>query len=101
MMVAFAMALFLPAGTLAWPAGWTFFLLVFGFTSGMSLWLLRFNPDLTWDKVFLALMGVAFFAGRDGAGCGAVPLVAGTAVASRNWSAAAVGIVLHLLSHVP
>ncbi|MGH8651904.1 MAG: methyltransferase [Gammaproteobacteria bacterium] len=62
MMVAFAMALLLPAGTLAWPAGWTFFVLIFGFTSGMSLWLLRFNPDLTWDKVFLALMGVAFFA---------------------------------------
>lgn len=76
MMAVFAMALFLPAGTLAWPAGWTFFLLMFGFANGMGLWLLRFNPDLlaerltgigrpdqkTWDKVFLALMGVAFFA---------------------------------------
>jgi protein-S-isoprenylcysteine O-methyltransferase Ste14 len=76
MMVVFAMALFLPAGTLAWPAGWAFFLLMFGFANAMSLWLLRFNPDLlaerltgigrpdqkTWDKVFLALMGVAFFA---------------------------------------
>ena len=76
MMVVFAMALFLPAGTLAWPAGWVFFLLMFGFANAMSLWLLRFNPDLlaerltgigrpdqkTWDKVFLALMGVAFLA---------------------------------------
>lgn len=76
MMVVFAMALFLPAGTLAWPAGWAFFLLMFGFANAMSLWLLRFNPDLlaerltgigrpdqkTWDKVFLALMSVAFFA---------------------------------------
>jgi len=76
MMVAFAMALFLPAGTLAWPAGWTFFVLVFGLANGLSLWLLRFNPALlaerltgigrpdhkTWDKVFLALMSVAFFA---------------------------------------
>ena len=76
MMVVFAMALFLPAGTLAWPPGWAFFLLMFGFANAMSLWLLRFNPDLlaerltgigrpdqkTWDKVFFALMGIAFFA---------------------------------------
>lgn len=75
-MVVFAVALFLPAGTLAWPAGWAFFLLMFGFANAMSLWLLRFNPDLlaermtgighpnqkTWDKVFLAVMSLAFFA---------------------------------------
>jgi hypothetical protein len=76
MMVVFAIALFLPAGTLAWPAGWTFYLLMFGFSNALSLWLLWFNPGLlaerltgigrpdqkTWDKVFVALMGVAFFA---------------------------------------
>jgi protein-S-isoprenylcysteine O-methyltransferase Ste14 len=76
MLAVIAMALFLPAGTLAWPAGWAFFLLMFGFSSAMSLWLLRFNPDLlaerltgigradqkTWDKVLIALMSFAFFA---------------------------------------
>jgi len=74
-MVVFALVLFLPAGTLAWPAGWTFFLLMFGFTIAISLWLLRFNPDLlaerltgigrpdqkAWDKVFIAILFVAFF----------------------------------------
>jgi len=76
MAVAFAVTLFLPAGTFAWPAGWAFLALLFGFTIAVSLWLLRFNPDLlaermtsigqpghkTWDKVFLALTALAFFA---------------------------------------
>jgi len=75
MMVAFAVALFLPSGTLAWPAGWAFFGLMFGFANAMSLWLLRFDPNLlaerltgigrpdqkTWVKVFVALTGIAFF----------------------------------------
>ncbi len=70
------LSLFLSAGTLAWPAGWAFLGLLFGFTVAMSLWLLRFNPDLlieqmtgigkpdqkAWDKVFLASTAVAFFA---------------------------------------
>ena len=69
-----AIAQFLPAGTLAWPAGWIFFLLMSGFSIGLSLWLWRFNPELlnerltgvgradqkTWDKVFLALTAVVF-----------------------------------------
>ena len=69
MMLVFAIALFVPADTLAWPAGWAFFLLMFSFTIAMSLSLLRSNPDLlaerltgigrpdqkAWDKVFLAL----------------------------------------------
>jgi protein-S-isoprenylcysteine O-methyltransferase Ste14 len=76
MAVALALALFLPAGTLAWPAGWTFLVLMFGFTGALSVWLLRCDPDLlaerltgigrpgqkAWDKVFLALMAIAFFA---------------------------------------
>jgi len=76
MMMAFIMALFLPAGTFGWTAGWIFFLLMFGFSIAISLWLLRFNPDLlaerltgigrpdqkNWDKVFLAFIGIAFFA---------------------------------------
>ena len=76
MAVVFAVALFLPAGTLAWPAAWAFLALFFGFVVALSLWLLRFNPELlaerltgigrsdqkTWDKVFLVITAVAFFA---------------------------------------
>src|SRR5579884_3573710 len=71
----FALALFLPAGTLAWPAGWIFLILFFGFTIVLSLWLLKYNPSLlrermtmfradqkSWDKIFFALMEVCFFA---------------------------------------
>jgi protein-S-isoprenylcysteine O-methyltransferase Ste14 len=72
---AFALVLFLPAGTLAWPAAWIYLVLLFGFAVGISVWLLRFNPELlaerlsgigkpdqkTWDKVFLALLFPVFF----------------------------------------
>ena len=68
--VAFGLVLFLPAGTFAWPAAWVYLVLLFGFTIVISIWLLRFNPELlvermqgigkpgqkTWDKVFLLLL---------------------------------------------
>lgn len=44
MFVVFALALFLPAGTVVWPAGWAFLVLFFGFTVALSRWLLRHNP---------------------------------------------------------
>jgi protein-S-isoprenylcysteine O-methyltransferase Ste14 len=76
MFVVFALALFLSAGTVAWPAGWAFLILFFGFTIVLSLWLLRHNPELLtermtgigkpdqkrWDKVFFALANVIFLA---------------------------------------
>ena len=76
MAVVFALVLFLPAGTLAWTAGWVFFALFFAFVLALSFWLLRFNRDLlierltgvgrrdqkTWDKVILAVAGLGFFA---------------------------------------
>ena len=75
MAVVFALALFLPAGTLDWRAGWVFLALFFAFVVALSAWLLRANPDLLvermtgigrqdqkgWDKLFLALVGPAFF----------------------------------------
>jgi protein-S-isoprenylcysteine O-methyltransferase Ste14 len=100
-------ALFLPAGTFAWPAGWGFLVLFVGFTVALSLWLLRFNPGLlaerltvswpdqkTWDKIFLALARVGFF--------GWLVLMALDAVRFR-WSSMprwlqAVGAVLLLCS---
>ena len=73
--VAFALSLFLPAGTIAWPAGWVFLVLFFGFVIATSLWLLRYSPGLltermtgtgkpdqkAWDKVFHLMAGVGFF----------------------------------------
>jgi len=75
MFAAFALALFLSAGTIAWPAGWAFLALFFGFVVSLSLWLLRNNPDLlaerltgvgrvdqkAWDKLFFAIALVLFF----------------------------------------
>jgi protein-S-isoprenylcysteine O-methyltransferase Ste14 len=75
MAAVFALVMFVPAGTLRWPAGWTYLVLMFGFTIAISIWLMRFNPDLlaerlsgigrpdqkSWDKAFLAVLAVAFF----------------------------------------
>jgi hypothetical protein len=51
MMVVFAIVSFFPAGTVAWPAGWTFVLLMLGFANAMSLWLIRFNPVLLAERL--------------------------------------------------
>ena len=75
MAVVFGATLFVSAGTIAWPAGWTFLVLFFSFVIALSTWLLRFDPGLleermtgigksdqkTWDKMLLAIMAVAFF----------------------------------------
>ena len=65
---------FLPAGTLAWFAGWIFLVLFFGFLLAINLWLFRHNPGLfqermrlgtsdqqDWDKVLFPLLIVFFF----------------------------------------
>jgi protein-S-isoprenylcysteine O-methyltransferase Ste14 len=72
--VAFGLALFLPAGTLAWLAGWIFLVLFFGFLLAINCWLFRHNPGLLlertrlgtsdqqgWDKVLFPLLIVFFF----------------------------------------
>jgi len=72
---AFALALFLPAGTIAWPAGWAFMALYLGFMILCGLWLLRHNPGLLmermtgfvrpgqnpWDRFFFAVFLGLFF----------------------------------------
>jgi protein-S-isoprenylcysteine O-methyltransferase Ste14 len=76
MFAVFALALFLAAGTVAWPAGWAFLVLFFGFTIALSRWLLRHNPGLltermtgigkpdqkSWDKLFFVVANVLFLA---------------------------------------
>jgi len=71
--IVFAVALFLPAGTVFWPAGWAFLFLFFGANAALARWLLRHDPELlqermtgfgkpgepAWDKVFL--VGVQVF----------------------------------------
>jgi protein-S-isoprenylcysteine O-methyltransferase Ste14 len=68
-------ALFLPAGTIAWPAGWIWLILVHGWLL-VGIWLLlKYNPGLlqerlsfsqsnqkAWDKVFLLLYELFLFA---------------------------------------
>jgi len=60
-----ALALFVPAGTVAWPAAWVFLGLIFVCGLPMTWWLLkydpglieermRFQPQFSWDKVFIA-----------------------------------------------
>jgi len=75
MAVVFALGLFLGAGTIAWPAGWAFMILFFGFTIALSLWLVRNNPGLLterqtgigkadqkgWDKVWFVLTSIGFY----------------------------------------
>jgi protein-S-isoprenylcysteine O-methyltransferase Ste14 len=52
--VAFALALFLPAGTLAWFAGWIFLALFFGFYFTVTVWLYRHNPGLLQERMRLS-----------------------------------------------
>ncbi len=52
--VIFALALFLPAGTLAWLAGWIFLGLFFSFFLGTNLWLARHNPGLLQERTRLS-----------------------------------------------
>ena len=69
-----AASLFLPAGTIAWPAGWICLILLHGWMLvGIGL-LLKYNPGLlqerlslspnqkAWDKVFLLLYELFLFA---------------------------------------
>src|SRR6266568_2330167 len=70
-----ALPLFLAAGTLAWPAGWIYLILLYGWLVIGILLLLRYNPGLlverinvsapnqkAWDKVFVLLLDLFLFA---------------------------------------
>src|SRR5918994_7249228 len=72
----FGALLFVSAGTLLWPAGWTFMALFFGFALAIVVWLARKEPELLaermsspmqrgqplWDKVFVVAVMVLFVA---------------------------------------
>lgn len=66
--------LFVAAGRLDWPGGWTFLALFIGLSLAVSVWLLRIDPALLeqrlkppvqrgqrgWDRVFMGLAGLSF-----------------------------------------
>ena len=71
LLVVMALALFIPAGTMNWPAGWVFLALFLGFYLGIELWLLKYNPGLLqermrfgtsdqkgWDKILFPLVSI-------------------------------------------
>ena len=73
--VMFAMALFLPAGTIVWLAGWVYLVWFFGFFLALNAWLFRHNPSLLqermsltkpnqkqWDKVLFPILLIFPFA---------------------------------------
>ena len=65
--VFFALFMFLPAGTWAWPKGWLFILVLLGLISAVFIVLQRVNPEVIvarsrfhkgtkrWDKILLCL----------------------------------------------
>jgi protein-S-isoprenylcysteine O-methyltransferase Ste14 len=52
--VVFALALFLPGGTVAWMAGWIYLVLFFGFLQAVNAWLLKHNPGLVQERMSLS-----------------------------------------------
>ena len=75
MLLMYVLALFLPAGTLTWVSGWVYVAVTFGFSIGLTVWLVRYNPELLaerlqgfrqpgrkrWDKIFIPILFAAFF----------------------------------------
>jgi hypothetical protein len=51
MFLVFALALFLPAGTIAWIPGWIFLIMFFGFIVAINLWLFRHDPGLLRERM--------------------------------------------------
>jgi protein-S-isoprenylcysteine O-methyltransferase Ste14 len=54
LVVIFALALFLPAGTIVWLAGWIYLVLFFSFFLGINAWLFRHNPGLLQERMSLS-----------------------------------------------
>jgi len=73
--VIFASALFIPAGTIAWIAGWIFLISFFSFSIFIISWLYRNNPGLLkermqlgtsdqkgWDKILFPILQLVLIA---------------------------------------
>jgi len=76
MLGVFILALFLPAGTFVWFSAWIYVAITFAFSIGLTAWLIRYDPALMaerltglrqadqkkWDKIFIRILLVGFFA---------------------------------------
>ena len=76
MLLMYVLALFLPAGTFAWLSGWVYVAVTSAFSIALTVWLARYDPELLaerlrglgrpgrkrWDKIFIPILLVAFFA---------------------------------------
>jgi protein-S-isoprenylcysteine O-methyltransferase Ste14 len=49
--IVLGLLLFLPAGAVAWPQGWTFLALFVGCSQAMGLWLLKTNPEFLAERM--------------------------------------------------
>jgi protein-S-isoprenylcysteine O-methyltransferase Ste14 len=71
--IVLGLLLFGVAGTVEWPAGWVFFISMFGLGIGVAIWLYRCSPGLLeerieslqragrgWDRVFIVILLVLF-----------------------------------------
>ena len=114
-LVAFGLALFLPAGTLAWLAGWIFLALFFGFLLATNLWLFKHNPRIATGAHALghirsARLGQTAFSLAPSpllwmvdfhlVRCGSLSLVASAGLASVRWGNSPVVLVLPLVSDI-
>jgi protein-S-isoprenylcysteine O-methyltransferase Ste14 len=74
-LIVYALPIFLPGGLRAWPAGWIFLVLWFGFWLFELAWLFKHNPALFqermrlsaadqkgWDRIFSLLINLILFA---------------------------------------
>jgi protein-S-isoprenylcysteine O-methyltransferase Ste14 len=74
-LIVYALPIFLPGGLRAWPAGWIFLIIWFGFWLVELAWLLKHNPALFqermrvsaadqkgWDRIFPLLINLTLFA---------------------------------------
>lgn len=93
--------LFLPAGTLAWPAGWWFFAVAMAAMAVATVFVVRASPEIfetrsgfkpgtkDWDLVLVGLLAAALVA---------VPVVAGL---DFRWGWSAMPLPLMLLGYLP
>jgi protein-S-isoprenylcysteine O-methyltransferase Ste14 len=86
----FAILIFVPAGTLDWPAGWVFLGVYVACSLSLGAWMLKNNPAYlekrlevekssgkTWDKILTLVMGVFFIS---------IFIIAGLDVFHAHWS---------------
>ena len=114
--VVFAALLFVPAGTVLWPAGWVFLVIFFGLGLSLVLWLARDDPELLaerlasplqrgqplWDKVFwLRQLALHRLADLEALGRHEVRVVGGARLAAIPGSPGTRAVALRRVLNLP